>query len=60
MTRIDLFNFRISKEDRKCLAALARKARRTMSDTLRLLIRDAYAEMVVTEQETDQEITHEQ
>ena len=58
MNRTDMFNFRISKKDRECLAALALKARRSLSDTLRLLIRDAYAEMLVAKQ--GKEVTHEQ
>jgi len=52
MNRIDLFNFRISKDDRELLVRLARRARRSMSDTLRLLIRDAYAKMLVVDKTT--------
>ena len=52
MNRIDLFNFRISKDDQEFLVRLARKARRTMSDTLRLLIRDAYVKGLVIDKTT--------
>ena len=46
------FMFMLSEEDRECLVRLARKAQRSMSDTLRLLIRDAYAKMLVVDKPT--------
>ena len=42
-----LFNFGLNSHDRELLVRLARKAQRSMGDTLRLLIRDAYIKTLV-------------
>lgn len=43
--KIVLVNFRVSRRDASLLALLAARAQRSRSDTLRLLIRSAAAEL---------------
>jgi len=57
MKNSERFQLRYEPEDEAKLICLAREVRRSRSDVIRILIRDAYAEMPVAEQE--KEVTHE-
>ncbi len=45
MARADTFSFRLSEEDRRRLARIARRLERSQSDAIRWLIRHAAREM---------------